>query len=554
MKTFKKFQKLEEIYNSEYLPFITEADNKSNIIKDFGISNPTKFIEFFQAFGFFVSKALNDKNFVEVLIAAESKINGDFPVLVKNWKKFINAINKIKDARKNVIELVNGSYYYRKDAGIKKPYVIATDIRNYYSALQAFETDKDLVKENTADIVVVDNDTLATIEKALQVKGQSISSNKTTGKLTTTKKIKVSWYQVSLKEKENGARLGRVTTQFKADYLSTKDQEKSNLGIATTESHNDLDITTLNEFVQLYNEGWFDNVKVFAKNVIDFIKQKIEAVTKLVTGWFSFFLKKQKLSDWKTETNSVLSDVQQIIDSANKNESKEDFKSRTGKQYVDRVAKYKMGLKEEMILLSEKTTVADDITSLFNNKKAMKSFRDLVNKRLDKVASNKNKAVLKIINKIGGKAKIARTTIKYNLTNSISFEIINTMMNKFPSKNIMQYVSDIKDEMVMGSTNYPVVKLYGDADKANTEILVRTVTKKQVDLKKQFPLIIHINSNSGEYYVVNVYMISKVDAKPENSQYSLLQFNNSGSKFAYKIEGNTTMSYAAIMAKGWYPS
>jgi hypothetical protein len=523
----------------------------STIYADFGISNATTFIEFFQALGFFVSTALKDGNFKKVLKASKSKINGDFKILVEDWANFVDALYDIKKMRNTVIELVNGSYHYASAEGITNPYIIADEIRKYYSVMLAFESTIKFVKDNTADIVLVIDGTLDTIKSALAVKGQTLSVDEKTGKLSTTKKIKVSWYQVSLKEGEDKARMGRVTTLFKAWYLPKKLQDKSNVGIATTENKKEEDIISLNEFITLYNEGWFDNVKVFAKKIIDTIKQKIAAVTKLVSGWFNYFLKKQKLNSWKTETKSVLDEVQTIIDDAKKNETKEEYEDRTGKNYVDRVAAYKKknDLTEDKAFLVEKQTVADEISSLFKNAKAMKAFRALVKKRLKKVEDNNKKAVYKIIDKISGKAKISRDTIKYNLTNSISFEIINTMISKFPAKNIMQHVSDIKDEMVMGSTNYPVVKLYGSADSANYKILTRTTTDQQVDVKKQFPMIIHIQSNTGEYYVVNVYMISKVDSEPDNSIYSLLQFNNSGASFAYKIEGNRDQSYASLIKK-----
>jgi uncharacterized protein YlzI (FlbEa/FlbD family) len=521
----------------------------STIFADFGVSNATTFIEFFQAFGFFVSTDIDEGNFKSVLKSTD--INGDFPLLVKDWKKFIDALHQDKVLRHNVIELVNGSYHFKVKESIKKPYVVVEKIKQYYSALLAFEKDIDFVKDNTSDIVVIEAADLSTIETALQIKGQTIGINEKTGKLSTTKKTKVSWYQVSLKEAENGARLGRVTTQFKAMYLP--DDDASNLDIALNREEQEQYNISLNEFVELYNEGWFDKVKSFASKVVDVIKSKVEALKNLVTGWFGFFFKKQKLNNWKTETNSVLSDVQKIIDSAKKNESPEEFENRTGKNYIDRVAKYKRTLGEERDFLFEKVTVQDEISALFKNKKAMKSFRELVQERLSKIEKNKNRAVYKSITKIGGvgtiKAKIARDTIRHNLGNSISFEIINTMISKFPSKNIMQYVSDIKDEMVMGSTNYPVVKLYGDATKANTEVLTRTKTKQQVDIKAQYPLIVSCDGSGGQYYVINVYMISKVDADPEKSQYNLLQFTNAGAQFAYKIEGNKTESYSFLIKK-----
>jgi len=516
----------------------------SKIYKDFGIPNATAFIEFFQASGFFVSSALTEKNFVSVLKGL--KVNGDFELLSNDWNGFVVAMSKEKATMKNVIELVNGSYYFKKDVGVTNPHVVHKEIKAYYQAMLSFEKDIDFTKDNTADIVVIENGKkLSDLKSALEIKGQTLSIDEKVGKLATTKKPKVSWYQVSLKETESGARLGRLTTIFKNLYLEPDDKEAGNLAVATGESYD----KSLNNFVELFNEGWFDNVKVFAKKVIDAVKEKVLALKKIVSGWFNYFFKQQKLSNWKSETKSVLGDIQKIIDN-NKVETKEEFEKRTGKNYVDRIAKYKRALGESF--LTEKAGVEDQIDALFKNKKSLKEFTKLVQSRLDVVekAAKKNSGVHPEIVRIKGsgttKAKIARDTIKMNLGNSLSFAILETMIKKFPSKNIMQYVSAIKDDMMMGSTNYPVVKLYGSEKKANYSILTRTVTKEKINTKQIKPLIVSIDGKNGQYYVINVYMISKADPEPEKCLFNLLQFTNAGGGFAYKIEGNKTVDYTYL--------
>ena len=520
--------------------------------KDFKISNNTEFIEFFQALGFSLSSKLKDdeEGFVSKLQGA--KIKGDFDFIGNNWEGLCKALYQEKTARKLVLELVNGSVSYKKEAGIKNPYVVWSDIKSYYSAMTTFEKIA-FTKENTADIVVIEGGkTLTDLTSALSVKGQTLSIDETYGKLTTVKKPVVSWYQVSLKEGESSARLGRVTGIFKNKYLDSDDVDKSNYANAVGESYNQ----SLNEFVELYNEGWFDSLKVATKSVIDKLKQGVAKLKKLVAGAFNFFFKKQKMSNWKKQVKDNSKDIDAILKKY-KLESKEGFEKRTGKNYVDRIAKYKRSLSESDEFLFEGAAQEEQMDLLMKSPKALKTFMKLVKSRLNVVeaTAKSKKGTFHYIKRLGGGkgttgANIKRDTLKMNMANSLSFLILDQMIQDFPSNNIMQYVTDIKDDMMMGSTGYPVVKLYGSNEGANYSILIRGVVGDKLDTSKVFPLVISIEGNNDNtYYVVNVYMISQSDAVPENCKFSLIQFTNSASDFAYKIEGNRTFDYKFVQKK-----
>ena len=521
--------------------------------KDFKISNNTEFIEFFQALGFNLSSTLKDDEAGFVNKLQGVKIKGDFDFIGNDWKGLCQALYQEKSARKLVLELVNGSVSYKKEAGITNPYVVWSDIKSYYSALTAFEDIK-FTKENTADIVIIEGGkTLSDLTSALQVEGQTLSIDETYGKLTTVKKPVVSWYQVSLKEGESSARLGRVTGIFKNKYLDSDDIDKSNYANAVGESYNQ----SLNEFVELYNEGWFDNLKAVTKSVVDKLKQGVVKLKKLVAGAFNFFFKKQKMSNWKKQAKDNSKDIDAILKKY-KVETKEDFEKRTGKNYVGRVAKYKQSLEEALNKsLYEGREQEEQMDLLIKSPKALTAFRKLVQSRLDKVEStaNSKKTTFHYIKRLGGgkgttKANIKRETLKMNMANSLSFLILDKMIKDFPSDNIMEYVTDIKDDMMMGSTGYPVVKLYGSNKGANYSILLRGKVGDKVDTGKVYPLIVSIEGNSDNtYYVVNVYMISQTDAVPEKSKFSLLQFTNADTQFAYKIEGNRLFNYDQLKKK-----
>ena len=532
-----------------------EKGKMTTFYKDFSISNNTEFIEFFQALGFLLGSTLkdNEAGFVNPLQKVNIKGKGDFDFIGNNWEGLCRALYQEKTARNLVLELVNGSVSYKKEAGIKNPYVVWSDIKSYYSAMTAFEDIK-FTKENTADIVIIEGGkTLSDLTSALQVEGQTLSIDETYGKLTTVKKPVVSWYQVSLKEGESSARLGRVTGIFKNKYLDSDDVNKSNYANAVGESYNQ----SLNEFVELYNEGWFDGLKAITKSVVDKLKQGITKLKQLVAGAFNFFFKKQKMSNWKKQAKDNSKDIDAILKKY-KVETKEDFEKRTGKNYIGRVAKYKQSLEEVLNKsLYEGREQEEQMDLLIQSPKALNAFKKLVQSRLDKVESTakSKKTTFHYIKRLGGgkgttKANIQRETLKMNMANSLSFLILDQMIKDFPSDNIMKYVTDIKDDMTMGSTGYPVVKLYGSNEGAKYSILIRGQVGDKVDTGKVYPLIVSIEGNSDNtYYVVNVYMISQSDAVPEKSKFSLIQFTNSDTQFAYKIEGNRLFTYDILKKK-----
>lgn len=530
-----------------------EKGKMTTFYKDFKISNNTEFIEFFQALGFMLGSTLKDNEAGFVNTLQKVSINGDFDFIGSDWEGLCQALYQEKTARNLVLELVNGSVSYKKEAGIKNPYVVWSEIKSYYGAMTTFEDIK-FTKENTADIVVIEGGkTLSDLTSALKVEGQTLSIDETYGKLTTVKKPVVSWYQVSLKEGESSARLGRVTGIFKNKYLDSDDVDKSNYANAVGESYNQ----SLNEFIELYNEGWFDSLKAVTKSVVDKLKQGVTKLKNLVAGAFNFFFKKQKMSNWKKQAKDNSKDIDAILKKY-KVETKEEFEKRTGKNYIGRVAKYKQSLEEVLNRsLSEGREQEEQMDLLMKSPKALNAFRKLVQSRLDKVESTakSKKTTFHYIKRLGGgkgttKANIQRQTLKMNMANSLSFLILDRMIKDFPSDNIMQYVTDIKDDMMMGSTGYPVVKLYGSNKGANYSILIRGQVGDKVDTGKVYPLIVSIEGNSDNtYYVVNVYMISQSDAVPEKSKFSLLQFTNADTQFAYKIEGNKTETYDKLQKK-----
>ena len=402
----------------------------SKIYKDFKISSNTEFIEFFQALGFCLSSLLPDTEDGFVNTLQSVKIKGDFKHISNDWKAFCRALYKEELIRNSVLELVNGSFSFMQEAKIKNPHVVWLEIKSYYSAMTSFEKGVEFTKDNTADIVIIEgNKTISDIKSALKVKGQTLTIDKKYGKLTTVKEPVVSWYQVSLKLGESAGRLGRVTGIFKNKYLYLEpgDDELSNVDYAANKQKTDESLEeynqSLNEFVELYNEGWFDNIKTITSKVVDKVKAGVKQLTQLVTGAFKYFFKKQKISNWKKEQKDVYKEIDAILKN-NKVETSEEFEKRTGKNFIGRVAKYKRSLGESNEFLFEGAKQELQIDGIMNNAKALKEFTKLVKSRLDKVeaTANSKDGTFHYIKRLGGgkgttHANIKRDTIKMNMAN-----------------------------------------------------------------------------------------------------------------------------------------
>ena len=112
---------------------------KSVELQDFGIATTTDFLEFFQCVGLQIGVALTPENLKKEL--KQLFIGGDFKIrsYISDWPKFVAYIDADKSVGKDVIMLVNGSYYYRQKININKPYVIWTGIDKYYTALKSKE-------------------------------------------------------------------------------------------------------------------------------------------------------------------------------------------------------------------------------------------------------------------------------------------------------------------------------------------------------------------------------------------------------------------------------
>ena len=459
-------------------------------LEDFGIATATDFLEFFQAIGLQIGVPLDNNNFKKTL--EQLFIGGDFKIrdYIKDWKKFVAYVDADKSLGKDVIMLVNGSYYYRKEINVNKPYVIWDGIRDYYNALKKKEGIKGDVKPNTADIVLIDG-TEKDLYDALDSKKPVITSDD--GKLSCNG---VDWYQISLKKADGQAKLGKITTLIKGKYKPDED----NMDLAKVRDQ-------FPELAEQYlQEGFFgdtaEKMKDYGKDAFKRFKQAAQAVLN--------FGKK------------VFRKMSQL---AKKLESKTD-------KELQRLTKRSKFLNE----MSQGAM----LNAVVKDKRLRDSYEKTIQNYHSKIDTKSNDVVDIRVEKQNN-LQITETTINFLVGNVISFQLINEII-KDVKRNGIDVINDLNQSMAMGDTNLPVVKVYGNPSKADYDII--TVGKITQAAPKRDGGPIKVLKVAvlpyKQYYTVNMWLFAElVDGV---AKYHKIAFKKSGaSNFNYNIEGTGTV-------------
>ena len=490
---------------------------------EFGISNNTKYIEFCQSIGFFLKKQLKPNNFVDDL--DKLFIKGDFAIrdFVSDWKYFIDFCNADPVLQKEVMLLVNGSFFYKEQIKIKTPFVLWTGIDTYYSNLKKKENIKGDVKPNTADCCLIENNTPEALYKALASKAP-ITTNELTGKLTCGD---ISWYQISLKKVRDGAQLGKLTTILKGTF-NQKDTPLTVLAkiddiyYAKHPEALGEDIDYDKQFDNLLIEGFFGDavakVRQLGGDAFEKLKTAVVKIMKFTGGLFKKMTRLLKQEEKKHD---------KIIDKITKKFLKEEALMESNKLLRER----------------KKPTTAEKLDAIVREKDLNDEYKAVVMKAFDDVnvindtpiAFKKETQTIK---------KIEAGSINFLAGNVITFGMLNNITDEVKKKGIV-FINDLNKSMLMGDTKIPVVKLYGHESKADTEVLTVSkinqsdpkVENKKIDLVK-----VNIAPKGGNdtYWVCNMWMFANMkDGVP---RYHKVSFKKSGKGFNYNIEGTATFT------------
>ena len=459
-------------------------------LQDFGIATATDFLEFFQAIGLQIGVPLDNNNFKKTL--EQLFIGGDFNIrdYIKDWKKFVAYVDADKSLGKDVIMLVNGSYYYRQEIEVNKPYVIWNGIRKYYDALKKKEGIKGDVKPNTADIVLIDG-TEKDLYDALDSKKPVITSDD--GKLSCNG---VEWYQISLKKADGQAKLGKITTLMKGKYKPDED----NMDLAKVR---DLFPELKEQYLQ---EGFFsDTLDSFKQIGGDTFKNVKKAVMAVLNYGKKLFRK-----------------MNQLAKKYEKSHDKELQRLTKRSKYLNEMSQGAMlnaVVKEKRLRDSYERTIES------YRKKIDTKSNDVVDIRIEKQSN----------------VQITEATINFLVGNVISFQLINDIIKDVKSNGI-DVINDLNQSMAMGDTNLPVVKVYGNPSKADYDIItVGKITQTNPEMDgKQIKVLKVAVLPFKQYYVVNIWIFAEIaDGMPK---YHKIAFKKSGaSNFNYNIEGTGTV-------------
>ena len=495
---------------------------------EFGIKNTTKYLEFCQSIGFFLDKKLKPDNFVSKL--KDLTIRGDFAIreFIKEgqdgWEYFINFCNADPVLQKEVMLLVNGSFFYKEQIKIKSPYVIWTGIDTYYSNLKSKENIKGDIKPNTADCVLIENASGSKELYAALASKAAITTNETTGKLTCGN---VSWYQISLKKVRDGSQLGKLTTILKGTF----DQKDTPLLVLAKlddiyyAKHPEAlgeDIDYDKQFDNLLIEGFFGDavakVRQLGGDAFEKLKTAVVKIMKFTGGLFKKMTRLLKQEEKKHD---------KIIDKITKKFLKEEALMESNKLLRER----------------KKPTAAEKLDAIVREDDLNKEYRDVIMKAFNDV-NVINDTPIAFKKETQNIKRIEAGTINFLAGNVITFGMLNNITSEVKSKGI-GFINDLNKSMLMGDTKIPVVKLYGHESKVDSEIL--TVSKiNQSDPKienKKIDLIkvnIAPKSKSETYWVCNMWMFANM--KDGIPRYHKVSFKKSGKGFNYNIEGTATFT------------
>ena len=466
-------------------------------LEDFGIKTATDFLEFFQCIGLQIGTALTPTNFESTLL--QLFIGGDWKIrtYIPQWDKFVKYCNEDKEIQKDVIMLVNGSFYYRKEVTVTKPYVIWNGIGKYYDALKKKEGIVGNIKKNTADCVLIDG-ALSDLYAALDSNEPIITSDD--GKLTCNG---IDWYQISLKKADGQAKLGKITNLIKGKY----EPDQKNMDLAKL---NDLFNEDINHYIA---EGFFGDVGASMKKL----------------GGETF-------KKFQTAAANILKFGKKLFNTM----------SKLGKKYekdvfkdIEKLTKRSKYLKEGA--LNEKASQVDMMNAVVRDPLINKKYLAVIEKSFNNIDSVGNEVVdIRVIK--NPSVKIDAVSINFLMSNVISFKLLNNIIEDV-KKNGIGVINDLNQSMSMGDTKLPVVKVYGNESKADYKIItVGTITQNNPLFDGKQVKVLKVSVKPFKtYWTVNMWIFAEIDSDGV-SKYHRISFKKSGaSYFSYNIEGVGTV-------------
>tara|TARA_Y100000034_G_scaffold46447_1_gene57137 strand:- start:673 stop:2736 length:2064 start_codon:yes stop_codon:yes gene_type:complete len=437
-----------------------------------------------------------------------------------------------------IAAIASGLQEFCKDKGCLGWNMIHGDIQKYYDAEK---NNPHIVteggKDNTADCIIVDSAT-STFLKNMESEVVDTSASDGLCVLATGEKF----YQVSLKEAEGGAQLGKITADFAAKFGVV-----DNAALASSFITEDFEPELLDEGLRdLYNKG-----KEFIKGVGAKIIATISTISKKVTGFYKQIFGK--------------------FDSAKKKADK-----KSDKFVIGLASKY---LKEGKLNEAKKMSVNRAIEIIAANPIAQKNLYNEINSKL--------KLLINTCKKIDGvrysdASGYGLKTIPYQsqdvngvrklIMNIRAFDALYIILKSSSgtirtASEIFDELIDLEKDMYFGRTSLPLYKVYGldSAGSGTAYVFLNTgkeyAAKRKDATKDGFPkfvMVIYVSVNAPKgkskgYGTIGTYMLSEI--KETEPYYNQVGFrSNASDAFTFTIEGSSIISKSELVKKNHIPA
>ena len=451
---------------------------------------PTKFFELFQSLG--LSGRIKD--FKSLKTVSKSQYAADL-YLIEDWSAFEENIELQEQALSlaiNTQSFING----------KPQAIINKSIDKFYDLMASYEG-IEVIKTNTADSVLILNASINELFKALK-SDMKMSYDK--NGLITLGSIK--FYQISLKESSDGARLGRLTTYFKDKYGQNE---------------------------SILDEGILDHIKSLGTITVQFFNKIKDRLSSYRSLLYNTFAKSTTNLNKMLKRDKLAQDTLKLLDELEINESN------AGGRLLENVHQIQKDIDnaiKRVKAFDKSNVVAVKAITGVNavNKDQMALYNTLKKRYSGASLDRKTQADLIEI----------RSSLHLLLANKITLEYMEAALSKI-NGSAEQASKDIAEMITLtlkGSTQYPVVIVYGNG----TFKVVDKIKQAKTEAIPSIIIDVHPSANKL-YYVTYVYTLTELASNINKSTYARIQFTTSAGyrSVAFKVEGNGFVSYEKVL-------
>jgi len=415
-----------------------------------------------------------------------------------------------------VCAIAAGMDRFCKIKGTKGWSIIHGRIEDYYTAESKNpHTKAEGSKKNTADCVIVKGSVASFIEN-LKTEKISYDSN---GLCTLTSGEK--FFQISLKQAEGEAQLGKITSDFAKKFGMMSNDDLANMFI--------------HEGVQL-DEGLkdlFDKGLKFVKSVGKAIIDKISQMSTMFGSFFKANLKALQSAKKKSEKKTDDFIMNLSVD----------------KKYLD----------ESLILEKKgKISIEDKVEAIAQDADAFgKLYTYTSNKFLLVLKKTKKPGLKSVGNTVIPKAsKPSADIVRKLMANAKAYDSIERILSgaSGQQKEVDQLFKDmltLEKEMYFGRTSLPLVKVYGLKPNGGGTAWTFLKTGKEfveerISAFSDMPenvLIVNSAAQADGYMAVSTLMLSHLNKKTQSPMYNMVTFRtNSKTSTTFVIEGSKVVN------------